>query len=129
MAAALFADQVRAKGCDMEIASAGTAALIGHPPPDTVIEILKERDIDISSHRARQVTGEMARHYDLILVMERSQQQFIEGNWPIFKGRVHHLVDSDKDVTDPYGSSTEVYMDSLAQIESGVDKWSTILFS
>ncbi len=128
MAAALFAERAGAAGKPLEVASAGTAAMIGHPPPDEAIELMAERGLDISGHRGRQITGEIARNYDLILVMERAQQQYIEANWPIFRGRVHRLGDRrDEDISDPYSKPKEAYLESLAQIDAGVEEWSGML--
>lgn len=128
MAEALLAERARAHRKALTVNSAGTAALIGHPPPRTAIELMDERGLDISGHRARQVTGEIARHYDLILVMERSHQQYMEANWPMFKGRVFTLLTSEnEDVEDPYRRSRQTYESSLAQIERGIEHWSRML--
>ena len=128
MAEALFAERSRAHGKSLKVDSAGTAALIGHPSPRTAIELMEERGLDISGHRAQQVTGEIARRYDLILVMERSHQQYIEANWPMLKGRVYKLLASgNEDVVDPFRRSRQTYENSLAQIEQGVEHWSKML--
>lgn len=128
MAAALFSERTRASGKSFAIASAGTAALSGHPPPPEAVELMAERGLDISGHRGQQFTEEIARGYDLILVMEHTQQHYIESNWPMFKGRVHRLGDRrGEDVSDPYGGPTDAYRESLAQIEAGVKDWGGIL--
>lgn len=128
MAAALFSARAQEAGKPLEIASAGTAALSGHPPPSEAVELMAERGFDISGHRGQQFTEEIARGYDLILVMERGQQQYIESNWPMFKGRVHRLGDRrNGDVSDPYKGPKQAYRESLAQIEAGVEDWSGIL--
>lgn len=128
MGEALFAHAAREHGKTLEVASAGTGALIGYPPPREAIELMEERGLDISRHRARQVTGEIARRYELILVMEASHQHYLEANWPMLKGRVHQLLaDQVGGVTDPYGSPKDVYRHSLEQIEQGVEQWSKML--
>lgn len=128
MAAALFSARASIGGKPLEIASAGTAALSGHPPPPEAVELMAERRLDISGHRGRQFTEEIARDYDLILVMERTQQHYIESNWPVLKGRVHRLGDRrGEDISDPYGGPKEAYQESLVQIDAGVEDWSEIL--
>lgn len=128
MAEALFAERARAHGKALEVASAGTAALIGHPAPRPAIELMEERGLDITGHRAQQVTGEIARRYDLILVMEHAHQQYMEANWPMLKGRVHRLLASENDdVRDPFRRPRAVYEASLVQIDQGVEEWSKML--
>ena len=127
MAEALFAERARAHEKVLKVDSAGTAALIGHPPPKVAIELMDERGLDISGHRAQQVTGEIARHYDLILVMERAHQRYMEVNWPMLKGRVLLLASENDDVEDPFRRSRQAYESSLAQIEQGVEHWSKML--
>jgi protein-tyrosine phosphatase len=128
MAAALFAERAHTEGKKLEVASAGIHALVGHPPPPEAIDLMAERGLDIRAHRARQITAEIARQYELILVMERMQQQYIESNWAIFKGRVHRLGEHEgEDVSDPYRRSAKRYAESLAQIERGIGEWSGML--
>lgn len=129
MAAALLADAARRRGRPVEVASAGTAALEGYPPPVPAMDLMMQRGLDISDHFARQLTGPLARRYELILVMEQAQQRWIEGQWPILKGRVHRLGGGGaEDVTDPFGQSREVFEETLRQIETGVNLWSDRLF-
>jgi len=129
MAEALFA--VRAKETDepFQVASAGIGALIGFPPPDKAIELMSEKGMDISGHRARQITEPMARQYDLILVMEIEQKFYLEDRWSWLRGRVHRLCEHQGiDVMDPYRRSKKVFMESFGQIEQGFGKWSEMLF-
>lgn len=129
MAEALFADMVRTRGKAMDIASAGTAALVGYPSPPEAITLMGERGLDIKRHRAQQVTGQLARSYELILTMERAHKYYMEANWPMLKGRVHMLLaEDDRDVDDPYQGSRSIYEASLAQIEQGIEQWSKKLF-
>lgn len=128
MAAALLAERARVNHREMDIASAGIAALVGYPPPREAIELMAKRGLDISGHRARQITAELARAYDMILVMELGQQRFIEGNWPMLRGRVRRLGERrGEDVTDPYRCAEAVYRASLVEIEAGVEEWSSLL--
>ena len=128
MGEAFFAARVKELGAPFQVASAGIGALIGFPPPDEAIELMSERGIDISGHRARQITEPMARQYDLILVMEEEQKHYLERRWPWLRGRVHRLCEHQGiDVVDPYQCSKHVFMQSLGQIEEGFGKWREML--
>jgi protein-tyrosine phosphatase len=122
MAEALLAERGRER--NLRVASAGTAALIGYPPPAPAIELMAERGLDISTHRARQLTDALALKYDLLLVMEQAQQRWIESQWPLLKGRVYRLGGGgSEEVPDPYGQAREVFAGCLRQINSGVEAW------
>ncbi|WP_006787021.1 low molecular weight protein-tyrosine-phosphatase [Thiorhodospira sibirica] len=55
-----------------EIDSAGTHAYhIGEPPDQRAMATAKQRGIDLSSQRARQVEAEDGREFDYILVMDQ----------------------------------------------------------
>ncbi|MGH8273565.1 MAG: low molecular weight protein-tyrosine-phosphatase [Gammaproteobacteria bacterium] len=128
MAAALFAERAAQAGKELEVASAGTAALIGRPSPAEAVELMAERGLDISGHRGQLITEPLARRYELILVMEIEQQRYLEAYWPTLRGRVRLLGEhANEAILDPYGRSKESYRKSLAQIEEGVTHWSGML--
>jgi len=54
---------------DVEVGSAGTSAWEGSPASDGALLVAMERDIDISGHRSRVLTPELAASYNLILAM------------------------------------------------------------
>ncbi len=127
MAAALFAEHGIRSGKTLEVASAGTAALIGRPSPTEAVELMAARGLDISGHRGQQLTEPLALRHELILVMESAHQRYIESRWPVLRGRVRLLSARGSDVVDPYGRSREAYEQSLAQIEQGVEDWSVMI--
>src|SRR3546814_3067238 len=60
---------------DKTVHSAGLAALVGHPADSTAQDIAHQHGLDLSAHRAQQITQAMCRSADLILVMESEQQR------------------------------------------------------
>ena len=54
----------------LDISSAGVAALAGSPPFECAIEVAKHFQFDIANKRAQQLTAEMIRSADRILCME-----------------------------------------------------------
>ena len=62
---------------DCNVRSAGLAALVGHKADPTACQLMMNKGIDISAHRACQLHAEMIRKTDLILVMELNQKHAI----------------------------------------------------
>ncbi len=120
MAEAIFRNKVKVVGLENEfiIDSAGTGDWhIGKPPHVGTLEILNEHQIDGSSIKARQVTGEDVKSFDYVVAMDAENL----GNLHRLKGReasgeISRLLDfvpqaSIGDVPDPYftGNFEEVY--------------------
>jgi protein-tyrosine phosphatase len=83
-----------------------------------------ERGIDISSHRATQVTRDMCMRADLVLTMDNGQRKQIEDRYPQACGRVFRVGEHIKqDIPDPFRQSERVFRISLALLESSVREW------
>jgi protein-tyrosine-phosphatase len=54
---------------DFEVGSAGTSAWNGAPASDGGLLVALEHGVDLSGHRARQLTREIVQENDVILVM------------------------------------------------------------
>lgn len=121
MAAGLLKGRGRHRG---RIDSAGVAALIGMPPPEFAVLEMAERGLDISQHRAKQITGELAREFDLVLVMEEAQRRFIEQRWLALRGRVYRLGEwRDEDLVDPFNGPRTSFARCLDAIEECLTDW------
>lgn len=108
----------------MTVESAGLGALVGHPADEFAIELMRERGIDITSHRARQLHPDMVSAADLILVMEHGHKKAIDGMDPAARGKVQRLGEwQDMEISDPYRQPKEVFADALQDIEDGVADW------
>ncbi|HRQ06119.1 MAG TPA: low molecular weight phosphotyrosine protein phosphatase, partial [Nitrosomonas halophila] len=87
-------------------------------------QLLLQKGIDISAHRARQISSDMIRNADLILVMEAWQKTAIETRALSAKGKVFRLGKWGKfDINDPYQKELSVFMQSMTLIEQGVTQW------
>lgn len=115
----------------IEVASAGTHAVHGHPAHDRAVTAMARIGIDISAHRARQITREMARGADLILVMEAAHGGIVKKllGWnrstPRMLGEFHPQR-SLEDISDPYGAPLEAYQDCIRTLQpciEGVVLW------
>lgn len=109
---------------DVQISSAGIAALVGHGADPIAVEIMAAAGIDITSHRARMLTDAIARDADLILVMDEQQKRHIAAQYPYTRGKVFRLAEAAKqDIPDPYRQEAEVFRRVYSQIERGVNEW------
>jgi low molecular weight protein-tyrosine phosphatase len=54
----------------LEVASAGVLAVNGYPVFECAVEVARQTGFDLSSHKARLLTSEMAQEADSILCME-----------------------------------------------------------
>lgn len=115
---------VEVNNFESRIRSAGLGALVGHPSDPKAIQLMMEKGIDISDHRARQLNQEMIRKSDLILVMELDQKNTIEEIEPTARGKVFRLGEwGGFDIPDPYQKEIHVFEKTLILIEQGVSQW------
>jgi protein-tyrosine phosphatase len=123
MAEVLLAQRLRARGIEAVVESAGTHALVGYPADPLAVEMMKARSLDLGRHKARQLTPELIRSFELVLVMEAQQQRLVEGLDSSARGRVHRLGRRGNfDVPDPYRQGREAFERSLVLIDRGVDE-------
>lgn len=109
---------------ECSVSSAGLGALVGHPADPIACQLIAEKGLDISTHRARQLTNEMIHTADLILVMETWQKTAIETRAPSARGKIFRLGKWDKtDISDPYQKDLSAFMQALKLIEQGVTQW------
>lgn len=125
MAAAVLGQEMTARGRNKaNIASAGIAAAVGHGAPEHARALMAERGLDISGHRAIQLIPDSLLQMDLVLVMEKTQQQAVEKLQPAARGRVFRLGEwGDFDIPDPYRQNMDVYRNILSMIDRGLSDW------
>ena len=123
MAEALLRDALRRQE-EIIVESAGLGALVGHAADKHAVDLMKERGVDITAHRARQLHPDMVAAADLILVMEAAHKTSIDTAEPTARGKVHRLCEwQDKDIDDPYRQPKAAFADALKDIEIGVADW------
>ncbi|MCA9276942.1 MAG: Sua5/YciO/YrdC/YwlC family protein [Phycisphaerales bacterium] len=107
-------------GLSFEIESAGIAAGEGQPASDQTLEVLRERGIDLSTHRARQLTVGMVDRADIVFTMTPSHAQAVMQLAP---GSVHKVfpIDPVRPIDDPIGRPIEVYRDVADQLQALIE--------
>lgn len=124
MAEALLRQRLQAGGQQVEVRSAGVGALRNHPADAPAQDRMRARGLDLSSHRASQVTPELARWADLILVMESEQRDAMFDIDPTARGKTYLLGHWIKqEVPDPYQQAEEVYDRALGLIDESLESW------
>ena len=98
---------------DFDVGSAGTSAWNGAPASDGGLLVALEHGVDLSGHRARQLTREIVQENDVILVMgphhlERAEALGGEGKAHLLTHYAAH-GSTDRAVSDPFGGDLEVY--------------------
>ncbi len=129
MAQVLLAGRLRERGLETAVESAGTNAPEGRPADPLAVEAMAARGLDLSAHRARQLTLAHVHAADLVLVMEAWQQREVERMDPSARGRVHRLGRiGGFDIPDPFGRGPEALAQSLALIERGLGELEKIFW-
>ncbi|XBS68544.1 protein tyrosine phosphatase [Acerihabitans sp. KWT182] len=107
------------------IYSAGVGALIGRPADATAIEVAMNHGVILEEHRARQLTAELCRKYDLILAMERKQIDAICKLAPEVRGKtmLYGHWNNQIDIPDPYHKSREAFEYIYRLLNDSAQKW------
>ena len=124
MAEALWRDAASRLDHAFPVASTGIEAQPGRPADPTCVELLAERGIDLTEHRAQRFSPERAMRHELVLVMEPEHQRRIMAAAPTLAGRVQLLGRwGAGPIDDPYGASRTEYEECLGQLEISVMAW------
>ena len=106
-------------GDAVQVSSAGMEAWEGEYASPHAIEVLTERNIDLSKHRARRIREELMAEVDWIIPMTYAQAEGLTRQFPQYVHKFRCLGDWGKqkrDVRDPWGGSLEVYRQSAQEI-------------
>jgi protein-tyrosine phosphatase len=130
MAQVLLARTLHDRGIDAVVESAGLGALVGYPADPIALELMSQRGLDLSGHRARQIRADLIRSFDLVLTMDAGQQRAVESIDPSARGRVHRLGRiGGFDVPDPYQQGRVAFESALELIERGLGELDKVFWS
>jgi len=109
------------------VLSAGLGAMDSQPPTPHAVAAMRELGIDISGHRSRMLTADLAREADYIFGMTRGHVDTIALMYHAAEEKTFLLREFDevlepfeKDISDPIGSSYEVYVNCRDQIKASI---------
>jgi len=112
-------------GRGFNISSAGVGAMVGWPADPPACLVATANGLDMSAHRARQLTVELLTANDLVLTLDQSHSNWINSRHPQFRGRVHKILKwrENKDVEDPYQGPPSAFDTAYRDIELGISDW------
>lgn len=109
---------------DVEVASAGTSAWDGAPASDGALLVALERGLDLSAHRAQQLTRELVQSHDVVLAMGPHHVERAEALGG--EGRTHLLTTfaggTGRAINDPFGGDLEQYRETLVELQREIRK-------
>ncbi len=95
------------------VRSAGVAATVGDPAADQAIQVLRERGLDLTAHRAQQVDPELLRWADRVYVMTPRHLEAVKLLEPEVEAR---RLKSKGQVADPFGQGLQAYRDCADEL-------------
>ena len=101
--------------------SAGVTARVGAPLTPEAVDVLREFDVPVKPHAARNLTPELASEAELIFCMTKAQRQAVIEMLPQFAGKTYCLHAA-TDVDDPIGKGPAAYVACARQIQQFV-RW------
>ncbi|CAI2137132.1 Low molecular weight protein-tyrosine-phosphatase wzb [Serratia fonticola] len=111
------------------IASAGLGALVGKPADLNAVEVANKYDLSLDEHKAQQLTSDMCREYDLILVMEKGHIDAVSRIAPEVRGKTMlfgHWLEQ-REIADPYRQSREAFEFVYQLLDESAQKWAKAL--
>ena len=90
-------------------------------PEANVVTLLKKRGLDVSAHRAVQLTANDVRHADVILTMTAKHKSKVVELYPDSAAKTFTLSEyatgNQTDVADAYGKPMDVYVEMVKQVD------------
>ncbi len=120
----LLRERIARKGKRVEAYSAGIGALVNHPAEETTSTLMQARGVDLSGHRASQLTPESLRWAQLVLVMEKHHRDAVLALDPTARGKTFLLGHwTGTEIPDPYRRGDAAHVEALDLIEEALDPW------
>jgi protein-tyrosine phosphatase len=124
MAEALLIHQLKETHPEVVVTSAGLEAKMDQPADQIAQDLMMQRGIDISAHRAQPISALDLTDIDLILPMTTRQQEQIVSKFPSLFSKVHRLGKWDEyDIPDPYRRPRGAFEQCLVLVEQGITSW------
>ena len=110
---------------DIDVRSAGLAALVGKPIEPTACLVLKEHGCSPREHKASQLTRQDVSESDLILAMEQRHINDVLKIAPEARGKIFLLGkwQNNLEIDDPYRQGRAAFVHAYALIEEAVATW------
>lgn len=120
---------------EKSISSAGLcvdqSGLSGKRGDSVALSIAQKQGLDLSRHKARQLTPSLCQYADLVLVMEKAHLELLTRLSPESRGKAmlfSQWVDK-SDIADPYHKSEEFFSLVFNSLSLSADAWAKKLSS
>jgi protein-tyrosine phosphatase len=122
----ILRDRLQRRGLTgWSVASAGTWGLDGHGASQHSITLMAERGLNLQTHQARTITGEMLAEADLVVCMEAGHVEAIKTEFPHCREKVFllsEMIGRRYSISDPYGGPVEGYERMAEEVTNIIDK-------
>lgn len=109
---------------EWRFASAGVFANPGAPASQESIQVMQEKGIDITGHKAQLADADLLSRFEWVIPMTEGHKQMLLNTFPLNPDRVQTLMSfsssGPRDVMDPFGGVPETYRKVRDQIESAL---------
>jgi protein-tyrosine phosphatase len=102
----------------------GLLAPVGAPADPHAVELMSERGLDITTHRARQLTAKILDDFPVVLVMDAGHRELMASRFRAARDRTWRIGEwSEFDVPDPIGGERLDFERALVLIDQGLADW------
>lgn len=111
----------------LRVSSAGLHALPGKSADERGVTVARERGVDLTTHRATQLSAEIAARADLLLVMDHLNAAEVVSRYPdaarkvVLLGSLDPACVGDPAIPDPYSGDLHAVRASYKRVAAGVD--------
>ncbi len=113
---------------DIQVYSAGIFAYDGDGSPYNAIEVMKEYNVDLITHKATNIKNSDLENMDLILCATKSHKNELLDISDKLKDKVYTLIEyiepekEEINIADPWGYNLETYRNCASIINNYIDK-------
>ena len=128
MAEKMLKKRVEEEKLDIEVYSCGVSAQDGDWPTFTSIEVCKDYDVDLSTHRATNILNSNIEEMDLVLCATEAHKDAVIDIYPDLVGKVFTMkeyvgnTENGLNISDPWGYDADVYRKCAREIEDIIEK-------
>lgn len=125
MAEVIAKDIFKKRKINIDVISRGIAVYFPSEASENSEEVVKQYGLDLSNHKAMQITKEDIESCDFIFTMTYQHREFVKKLSPESSDKVFTLKEYVKangdDISDPYGGDIELYRHCAEQLHSFID--------
>ena len=115
---------VSGKNIQVNVFSAGVAAVDGLTASREALQVLQGYGIDFREHRSSRITPELVEKAHYIFTMTYSQKDYLLKSYPGTQGKIWLLSEyaggHGRDVSDPFGRGIDAYRQAAAEIREAL---------